>query len=79
MPPIFVKPDHPDFPPEWMTRDYGMLAVGWPGVNSKTFEPGEPVTCHYRVWIHRGNPDADTLKRQYESFAKLADAVSATE
>jgi Methane oxygenase PmoA len=76
---LFVHPSHPDFPPEWMTRDYGLLAVGWPGVHPKTFEPGESVTCRYRIWIHRGAPDADTLKRQYEAFAKLADAVSATE
>jgi hypothetical protein len=25
---VFVHPSHPDFPPEWMTRDYGLLAVG---------------------------------------------------
>jgi hypothetical protein len=65
---IFIKPDHPDFPPEWMTREYGMLAVGWPGVESKTLEPGQPVTVNYRVWIHRGNPEAAEIESEYESF-----------
>jgi hypothetical protein len=67
---IFVSPDHPDFPPEWMTRDYGMLAVGWPGVQSKLLEPGKPVTCRYRIWIHRGNPDAATIQSAYDDFSK---------
>jgi hypothetical protein len=67
---IFIKPDHPDFPPEWMTRDYGMLAVGWPGVKSKTFETGKPVTVNYRLWIHRGKPDAAEIQAAYESYAK---------
>lgn len=67
---IFIKPDHPDFPPEWMTRDYGVLSVGWPGVNSKTLEPGQPVTCNYRIWIHRGNPEAPAIQAAYETYSK---------
>jgi Methane oxygenase PmoA len=67
---IFIKPDHPDFPPEWMTRSYGMLAVGWPGVKSKTLEPGNPITCQYRIWIHRGNPEAPIIQSAYESYAQ---------
>jgi hypothetical protein len=65
---IFVHPTHDDFPPEWMTRDYGFLAVGWPGVNEKTFAAGQPVTCRYRVWIHRGQPTADQLQAEYDAY-----------
>jgi Family of unknown function (DUF6807) len=67
---IFIKPDHPDFPPEWMTRDYGLLAVGWPGIKSKALEPGKAITCNYRLWIHRGNPEAATIQAAYESYTK---------
>ena len=35
---IFVAPDHPDYPPEWLTRHYGVLCLGWPGVKPKTFQ-----------------------------------------
>jgi hypothetical protein len=66
---VFVHPSHPDFPPEWMTRSYGVLAVGWPGVKLKTLPAGKPVTCRYRVWVHRGVPDVVALQQQYESFA----------
>lgn len=65
---IFVAPDHPDFPPEWLTRHYGVLCLGWPGVKPKTFQPGETIRCRYRVWIHRGAPTVEQVKRAYQSY-----------
>jgi hypothetical protein len=65
---VFVHPSHPGFPPEWMTREYGLLAVGWPGVNPKTLPPGQHVTCRYRVWIHRGTPDATAIQNAFDHF-----------
>lgn len=67
---LFVAPKHPGFPPEWMTRDYGLLAVGWPGIEPKTLAPGESVTCRYRMWIHRGTPDAADIQEAYDSYKK---------
>ena len=69
---VFVDPRHPDFPPTWMTRHYGLLAVGWPGVASKTLPAGEPVTCRYRIWIHRGTPDAAEFQRAYTDYREAA-------
>ena len=68
---IFVAPDHPDFAPEWMTRHYGLLCVGWPGVKPKTFRPGEAIRCRYRVWIHRGAASADRISRAYRSYEEV--------
>jgi hypothetical protein len=65
---IFVHPANPDFPHEWMTRAYGMLAAGWPGVKPQTIAKDESVTMRYRVWIHRGNPDAAEIGKAYESY-----------
>jgi hypothetical protein len=65
---ILVAPDHPDFPPEWMTRHYGVLAVGWPGVQSKTFPPGETTRCRYRVWIHRGAGTVENVTRAWRAY-----------
>ncbi len=64
---VFVNPQHPDFLPEWMTREYGVLAVGWPGVKAQTLEPGKTITCRYRIWVHRGNPAAAEIQKAYEA------------
>jgi hypothetical protein len=65
---IFVAPDHPDFPPEWLTRHYGVLCLGWPGVKAKTFQPGETIRCLYRVWIHRGAAGVDKVRQAYGTY-----------
>ncbi len=67
---ILVNPTHPDFPPEWLTRHYGVLCLGWPGVQAKTFPPGEPMVCRYRIWVHRGAPDVAKLRSVYEDYTR---------
>ena len=65
---VFVHPEHPDYPPTWMTRHYGLLAVGWPGVTPQTFPAGKSFSCRYRLWIHRGAPDAAEIQKAYDSY-----------
>lgn len=72
---IFIAPTHPDYPPEWLTRHYGVLCVGWPGVTAKTFQPGEKIRCDYRVLIHRGNRDAGTLQKAYRDYERSQKAA----
>jgi len=67
---IFVHPSHPDFPPQWLTRHYGVLCLGWPGVKAATFQPGEVIRCRYRVWIHRGSASPERLARAYENYKR---------
>jgi hypothetical protein len=68
---VFVHKSHPDYPPTWLTRHYGCLCVGWPGVApGKPLEPGKPVICRYRVWVHRGQPDARAIQAAYDSYLK---------
>lgn len=67
---IFIAPTHPNYPPEWLTRHYGVLCVGWPGVEAQTFPPGKPIRGVYRVWIHRGVPEAGKLKAVYDEYAR---------
>lgn len=66
---LMVNPDHPDFPPTWLTRHYGILCIGWPGVNTKTFPPGEPFSLSYRVWIHKGMLDSTQISAVYKDYA----------
>ena len=67
---IFVSPAHPDYPPMWLTRHYGVLCLGWPGIDAQTFTPGKKISLKYRVWIHRGQPDAEGLKAAYANYVK---------
>jgi hypothetical protein len=65
---IFISPDHPDYPPEWLTRHYGVLCVGWPGVKEQSFAPGRVISCSYRVWIHEGKTTVMEAATAYQSF-----------
>lgn len=60
---LLLGRDHPAPEPEWITRTYGFLGAGWPGTPSGTLQPGQPVTCRYHLWVHRGVPDGPTLSR----------------
>ena len=67
---LFVHPSHPDYPPQWLTRHYGVLCLGWPGVKPATFAPGEAIRCRYRIWIHRGAADAARLRLAYQAYGE---------
>jgi hypothetical protein len=67
---VFVHPEHPDYPPTWMTRHYGVLAVGWPGVTPKTFGPGQRISVRYRIWIHNGEGHAEGLQKAYDAYRR---------
>ena len=65
---VFVSPDHPDYPPTWLTRHYGPLCVGWPGVVAKTFPPGKPIRLKYRFWIHKSAVDTQDIQQAYDGY-----------
>ena len=65
---VFVHPQHPNYPPTWLTRHYGPLCVGWPGVDARQYEPGQPHRLPYRIWLHAGDADVEQLKSQYAAF-----------
>jgi hypothetical protein len=66
---IFISPKHPDFPPEWLTRHYGVLCVGWPGVKQQTIPVGQQVNLSYRVWLHRGRVSPAEIAAAYAAWA----------
>lgn len=66
---IFVDPGHPDFPPTWLTRHYGILCVGWPGVKPRTFPPGKPIRLTYRVWIHKHALEPEQIQEAFDAYA----------
>lgn len=72
---VMVSPKHPDFPPTWLTRHYGPLCVGWPGVKPKVLEPGAPVRLSYRLWIHKETPGVDALREAYGAYRAVVEGV----
>jgi hypothetical protein len=66
---LFVDPNHPDFPPTWLTRHYGPLCIGWPGVNPKTFDPGKPIRLNYRIRIHKTAGETGQIQQAYDAYA----------
>ncbi len=72
---VMVSPEHPDFPPTWLTRYYGPLCVGWPGVKPKTLEAGKPIRLSYRLWVHKDSPAPETLKAAYEAYKTAVQGV----
>jgi sugar phosphate isomerase/epimerase len=66
---IFIHPSHADFPPMWLTRHYGVLCLGWPGVVPRLFPKDVPVHCQYRVWVHAGQPSVQDIDQQYALYA----------
>ena len=65
---VFIHPNHPNYPPTWLTRTYGALCVGWPGVESHTIQAGESIQLDYRIWIHGAELDPDQLEQQYRVY-----------
>ncbi len=65
---ILIPTCHPDYPPTWMVRHYGMIAVGWPGIADKRFEQGKEIKLHYRIWIHDGVLTKNQLDNVYRDY-----------
>jgi hypothetical protein len=69
---VFVSPDHPGFPTNWMVRNSyaGIINASWPGLEPVVLKPDEPVTLRYRVYIHRGDATAGEVKAAYAAYTK---------
>ncbi|MDR3111473.1 MAG: PmoA family protein [Planctomycetaceae bacterium] len=65
---IFVPSTHPDYPPTWLTRYYGPLCIGWPGVKDRLFKPNEKFELDYRIWIHDRKVSLDEIKVHGSSY-----------
>lgn len=66
---VLIAPDHPDSPPEWITRYYGVLGVTYPGLRMLDMPKGKPLRLRYRVWIHRGDAKEGRVDEAYRAFA----------
>ncbi|MDI9383895.1 MAG: PmoA family protein [Verrucomicrobiota bacterium] len=65
---VMIDPEHPDFPPTWLTRYYGALCVGWPGVKGRTFPVGETFSLRYRLWVHSGGVSPAGMAGRFKAY-----------
>ena len=65
---IFIDADNPGFPNGWCLREYGYLGVHWPGLETFTLQPGEPISMSYRVWVHRGDVRKGKSAEAYRAY-----------
>jgi hypothetical protein len=72
---VMIHPEHPDYPPTWLTRHYGPLCVGWPGVQEQTIQPGKPVTLRYRLWVHGKELEPEQIAEAYAAYKAAAEAT----
>jgi hypothetical protein len=70
---IFVSPDHPDFPVNWLIRNSyaGFINASWPGLEPIVLESDESVTLPYRIYIHRGNTTTGKVHEAYKQYLSL--------
>lgn len=77
---VFDHPQNLRHPTYWHVRDYGLFAVNPFGIHDftgaaagsgdYTLPAGGTLSLLYRVWIHRGDPEAAQVERHYRSFAQ---------
>ncbi|MGQ9761427.1 MAG: DUF6807 family protein [Thermogutta sp.] len=67
----YGRPHSPRLPAHWLTRHYGPLCIGWPGIQSRTLEPGSSTRLSYRLWIHSDLPTATEIQRIYDLYATI--------
>jgi len=65
---ILVPRNHPDYPPEWVTRAYGVLNVSYPGLSMLEIPKDSPLQLPYRIWVHRGDAGTGKIDTQYRVF-----------
>lgn len=66
---MLVHPSHPDYPPEWITRTYGVLNVSYPGLGMLEIPQDKPLRLRYRMWIHRGDAEQGQVGPQHDIYA----------
>jgi len=65
---FLVPPEHPHFPPEWITRSLGILNVSYPGLDMLALHKDKAFRLKYRIWIHRGDAPKGRVADHYRSY-----------
>jgi len=73
---ILTSPTHPDSPPPWLLRLYGVLNVSYPGLEFVALHKDKPLRLCYRVIVHRGTAEQARIADLYALYATTWDAKS---
>lgn len=68
---VLVHPSNPGAPQPWLLRNSygGVLNPEWPGLDTKTLRPGNPVKLKYRLIVHKGRLEANEIQKLLETGA----------
>src|SRR5688572_109483 len=67
---LMDHPSNPNQPTFFHVRDDGWMGASLTYTNAHVFKPGAPLRLRYGLYVHAGVPDAATIRRQWETFAK---------
>jgi len=70
---MFDHPENPRHPSWWQTRShYPYLNPSFTCKEDYTLPAGESLTLRYRILVHQGPADKETMQRQWKAFADTA-------
>lgn len=66
-----ANPNHPSF---FHVREDGWMGSSFTFDAPRVVEPGRLLRLRYGLYVHRGVPDAGAIERQWQPFARMAQA-----
>ncbi|HSW45189.1 MAG TPA: DUF6807 family protein [Phycisphaerae bacterium] len=64
-----AHPKHPEYPPAWLLRFYGVISVSWPGLEMVDIPRDKPIHLYYRLIVHRGDAGEADIESRYRIYA----------
>jgi len=69
---LMDHPSNPNHPTHFHVRGDGWMGSSLTYGGERTIESGEPLKLRYGLWVHRGQPKAAEIERQFARFADVA-------
>ena len=73
---VFDSPGNANHPPNWHLDEQGLLTPSLTGLNGWSLDAGKERVYRYRIVVYKGPGRADTLGRQFETFATSPTAAT---
>jgi hypothetical protein len=70
---LMDHPSNPNHPTHFHVRGDGWMGTSLTYGGERTITTGEPLKLRYGLWIHRGQPTAEEIDRQFARFADVGD------
>jgi len=61
----------------WFLRNYGLVGVAWPGLETAPVPTDEPLIIRTRVWVHEADANTGAVREAFASWRSLRDTALA--